>query len=293
MGHLYKITFEGTHKAYIGITTRTAQQRFAQHCETTKNYPISRAIRKYTKEKATVHVLAEADSWEDLCALEIQAIKEHNTKVPHGYNCTDGGDGTLGWNPSQEWRIKRSKYQSGKLHTELTKEKMKKSASNRSEEYRAKMSKSKSVENLSEETRRKLSERQIGRVRGNGENISKALLSRTPEQKAGEKRKLVHLSEETKKKMSEAGKRRIESKTPEERADWGAKISQALKGREFTEEHRAKIALAAKNRMLTQDELDERTAKRRAKNPNLTPEHIAKLDARRARRAAQKLQPSP
>lgn len=191
MGQLYKITFEGTSKAYIGITTRTVQKRFAQHCESSKNTPISRAIRKYTKENTAVHVLAEADSWEDLCALEIMAIKEHNTKVPNGYNLTEGGDGTLGWDPPAEWRANRAELMTGTKHTPETLAKMSLAAKNRSEEYLAKMSKSKSVENLSAETRQKLSDVQRGKVRGNGANVSKALLSRTPEQKAESSRKMA------------------------------------------------------------------------------------------------------
>jgi hypothetical protein len=38
-------------------------------------------------------VIQEAESWEELCALEVAAIKSHRTKGPHGYNMTSGGDG--------------------------------------------------------------------------------------------------------------------------------------------------------------------------------------------------------
>ena len=42
-------------------------------------------------------------------------IKEHKTHTSEGgYNMTYGGDGTLGWNPPQEWRDKISQIVSGK-----------------------------------------------------------------------------------------------------------------------------------------------------------------------------------
>lgn len=99
MGALYKLTAP-SQKVYIGITKSTTEQRWAKHKEHAigkrTNGVLYAAIRKYGCENFKVETLVIADKWDYLCELEIKAIKAFNTKVPFGYNVTDGGDGVVG-----------------------------------------------------------------------------------------------------------------------------------------------------------------------------------------------------
>ena len=107
MGDLYKLT-SPSGKSYIGITTATALSRWANHVRhATKSRargPLYAAIRKYGPSAFVVDVLAHADTWESLCALELSAIAEHGTLSPAGYNLTAGGDGVVGMAPEAKQR---------------------------------------------------------------------------------------------------------------------------------------------------------------------------------------------
>ena len=85
-------------KCYIGKTInlkRRIYEHFMGHSEGCKL--LSRAIKKYGKENFSVEILHEGIIPELLDEFEIQAIKEHNTKAPRGYNLTDGGEGLSGF----------------------------------------------------------------------------------------------------------------------------------------------------------------------------------------------------
>jgi hypothetical protein len=93
MGELYKLTFPSG-KAYIGITLSTARERLRHHYYgRSRNYAISNAIKKYGVDAVQIDVLARSDNWDDLCRLECEAIEEHRTRFPGGYNLTGGGEG--------------------------------------------------------------------------------------------------------------------------------------------------------------------------------------------------------
>ena len=307
MGQLYKITFEGTHKAYIGITTRTAQQRFSQHCEATKNYPINKAIRKYTKEKATVHVLAEAASWEELCALEIQAIKEHNTKVPHGYNCTDGGEGAYGLTHSDSTREKiaeanRVRYLRPGERTKAV-EKLREFWASPEERLKQSQRTTKHFENL--EMRLKMAEK--ARARLSDPQVRKQMSEKAKERwrndpalraARSEMSKVQFSTEEGRKKASNAALNRPPVANETRRKIGENSLKVWAEKSPCSEDERIKRDAANADKVLRRERQkqiklglrgpvtdEERIAKRRGKNPNLTPEHIAQLDKRRARRA--------
>jgi len=95
---LYKMTSpEG--KSYIGITTGKLINRMHRHrvsANTGSPYAIHCAIRKYSFKAFTVEVLSEEVDLKKLNILEAEAILEHNTLSPNGYNLTTGGDGVRG-----------------------------------------------------------------------------------------------------------------------------------------------------------------------------------------------------
>ncbi len=90
-GFVYKLTCRINDKPYIGQTIRSLDVRFREHA--TADSPIGNAIRKYGEENFSREVLEECDTPEQLNERERYWIAYFNSKVPNGYNLTDGGDG--------------------------------------------------------------------------------------------------------------------------------------------------------------------------------------------------------
>ncbi len=129
MGCLYQLIFPDG-KSYIGITNKTAAQRFAEHCRNslnsipryTREYGLAnlnrlswqtllgKAIKEYGKENVIVKTLVIADDMEFLKELEIKAIKQyrmlHSDGAHHaGYNMSKGNC------PKQiDWIVKTKKW---------------------------------------------------------------------------------------------------------------------------------------------------------------------------------------
>ena len=101
-------------KAYIGKTIdfkRRVRDHLMGHTKQCK--ALNNAIKKYGVDAFTYEVLYEGIIPELLSDIERQAIREHNTKAPNGYNLTDGGDGLL--NPSEETRRRMSEAHPNRL----------------------------------------------------------------------------------------------------------------------------------------------------------------------------------
>jgi len=101
-------------KKYIGITSQDINARWRAHRSNalrSVDGALQKAIRKYGANSMCVKVLVIADDYEYLKALEIKAIAVYGTKVPDGYNMTDGGDGVLGVIVTDEGRQRRSSSQ--------------------------------------------------------------------------------------------------------------------------------------------------------------------------------------
>ena len=125
MGCLYMIDFPNG-KSYVGITTMTAARRLESHFYEIKRYGskkvVGRALTKYAGQ-FVVTELVYSDDWRVLCDLEKKYIAHYSTKIPHGYNMTDGGDGSKGlrWNEEQRAqasaRLVGNKFAAGCKHT--------------------------------------------------------------------------------------------------------------------------------------------------------------------------------
>lgn len=103
MGYIYKITNKINNKIYIGLTTKTIQERFQTHIATayninSKDYNelIKKAIRKYGKENFTIEQIDEAEELNTLKEKEIYWINKYQSYAfeypENGYNMTRGGD---------------------------------------------------------------------------------------------------------------------------------------------------------------------------------------------------------
>jgi hypothetical protein len=98
MGELYKLTFPSG-KCYIGITGKTATERFkghVAHCKRGRRYAVHEAILKYGEDSVVVETLAVGEM-DYLRIVERRAVGVFNTLYPNGYNLTAGGDEFNSW----------------------------------------------------------------------------------------------------------------------------------------------------------------------------------------------------
>ena len=116
-----------TRKRYIGVTTTSILVRWNAHVYramrgTKSRTALSCAIRKYGPGSFRIEEVASLEdrTLTELFELEKTLISELGTKVPHGYNMTDGGDGTIGYSYTLEQR----EALRGRKHSDETRAKM-------------------------------------------------------------------------------------------------------------------------------------------------------------------------
>jgi len=177
MYKIYLITNIENKKRYVGITKFSLEERFSQHIK--RGFLLTEAIQKYGQQKFFIELVEEVESAERAYELEQYYIKQYDTKVPNGYNLTDGGDGIFGWEASEEYRQECSERVKqlhkekkvgmyGKNHSEETKKKMSEVSKGKpkpwligrkfSEETKEKIRQLNLGKTLSKETRQKISE---------------------------------------------------------------------------------------------------------------------------------------
>ena len=113
---IYKIENKINHCIYIG-KAKDIQNRWNQHkseIKSDKNKThLYNDMRKYGIENFDFSIIEEMSLEEynkNGSEREKYWIKYYNSYLnPEHYNETEGGEGTLGWVPSQEWRDKQSK----------------------------------------------------------------------------------------------------------------------------------------------------------------------------------------
>jgi len=120
---IYQITNQIDGKSYIGFDSKYPNRIEDHHyCQGTSKSYLHRAIKKYGWENFTHKMLyIGEDVKHALKVIEPFFIKYLQTKVPNGYNITDGGEGTLGIKRSKIWKRKQSLAQSGKKQSKETK----------------------------------------------------------------------------------------------------------------------------------------------------------------------------
>lgn len=90
---IYKITNTMNQKIYIGQTCQSIEKRFLQHSKAIT--PLGDVMRKYGLENFTIEIIEECSTPEHAKEQERFWIKTLKSKVPNGYNQSDGGEGIL------------------------------------------------------------------------------------------------------------------------------------------------------------------------------------------------------
>jgi group I intron endonuclease len=229
-------------RLYIGVTRKqTLLERRSKHFYDARrgsDVVFHRAIRKYGPESFEFRELDTADSWDALLRKEIMWIEFFQSLVPHGYNTTKGGEGTLGF---AVW--------SGRHHSDATKLKLSLQhlGMKASDETRRKMSATRTGKPcpwlhgrvLSEEHRRKLSIAGKGRVSSMAGKTHSAE-TRAKMRAASARRKAAGLPIGGRSIHSDEWKRNHSAKL---KAKW-AEGAYANRPKHLSEEHKNKIANA-------------------------------------------------
>ena len=201
MGQLYRLDFPNG-KSYIGITTKTADERFRQHEGSLRRskgngQSVYRAWKKHGAPTLVVLAIVE-DS--DLYDTEKRAIIAFKTLSPNGYNLTEGGKTAFSKHPDVRAKISAAASAAAKARKRRS----------HSEETRARISASTKASLATPEARARISA--ANKARGRASPEVRARMS------AAQKGK--KLSEETRAKMSVALKAILSS--PQSRARMAA-----------------------------------------------------------------------
>lgn len=142
---VYVITNIVNGKQYVGITGEL-KMRWYRHRKAGGSSPaLHAAIRAYGVDNFVFTHLMDVFNIEYAKEIEQELIASKGTKVPFGYNLTDGGEGTLGISQSQVTRQKKSESGKKRRHSSETRKKMSESQKGVakpkfSEEHKAKLS---------------------------------------------------------------------------------------------------------------------------------------------------------
>lgn len=115
IGYIYCIRNSINNKLYVGKTTDSLVIRFKEHCKACNKRnlearPLYRAMRKYGKDKFSIHLIEEVDV-ELLSERESYWINQLDT-YKNGYNATHGGDGKMLYDDEDTKKFIRD-YQNG------------------------------------------------------------------------------------------------------------------------------------------------------------------------------------
>jgi group I intron endonuclease len=119
--HIYKITNNVNGMSYIGQTMHPMSHRLSRHLYSARNgslVPLCQAIRQFGRDAFSVTILQETENHDELMRLEVEAIKEHGTIQPFGYNVTSGGRGTADRKAFESTRLAISRALTGKKLSE-------------------------------------------------------------------------------------------------------------------------------------------------------------------------------
>lgn len=126
MYYTYKIVNTVNDKIYFGVTNNP-KRRWQNHKSRSKtnkyNSALYNAMQLYGLENFSMIIIQEYETKDEAYNQEVILIEEGNTISPNGYNIDAGGRGGSTFR-SEETREKLRQLQTGKTHTEESKQKM-------------------------------------------------------------------------------------------------------------------------------------------------------------------------
>lgn len=132
MGLIYCAENVKNGKKYVGLTTRTLQERQIDHQKNVKyggDTAFYKAIRRYGYDSFKWDILQECEILDDLKIAETYWIDKLKTYAPtgHGYNLTLGGDGVFGLIQSKESIERARQANIGRTHSTIARNRSSKS----------------------------------------------------------------------------------------------------------------------------------------------------------------------
>lgn len=142
-------------KVYVGQTSQDANKRWRNGNGYVNNVAFYRAIQKYGWDNFEHKILFDGLTKEEADAKEMELIAFYDSKNPdNGYNLTDGGQGTNGYQMPDERKRQISESQKGRLLTDEWKQHISEAVRGENHPFWGKR--------LSDEHRRHLSEAHMG-----------------------------------------------------------------------------------------------------------------------------------
>jgi group I intron endonuclease len=116
---IYKAVNKVNGKIYIGQTRSTVDQRIYEHLKIGGSPVFHKALKKYGIKSFELSIIDFADSIQELNQKEVYWIKFYNSKIPNGYNLTDGGNGPIGYVWTEVQRRNHRRDLKGKTYEEI------------------------------------------------------------------------------------------------------------------------------------------------------------------------------
>lgn len=157
---VYKHTNKTNGKTYIGITSRTPEQRWKNGAGYICNQCFYNAIQKYGWDNGFTHeIICDKLSESEAKEKEVKYINLYDSMYPNGYNLTLGGEGVSGWKMTEEQREKISIKNKGKKRSAETIEFLRKRQFGKrpDDQTRKKMSMSQTGRKHTDESKQKMS----------------------------------------------------------------------------------------------------------------------------------------
>lgn len=120
MYKIYCATNKNNGMKYIGVTGQPLNDRINEHlyeARTNTGKYFQRALNKYGFDMFQWEIVGETEVKGLAFEMEKRLIKELNTKRPNGYNLTDGGEGLIGLEITDEHKINISQSMRGSIET--------------------------------------------------------------------------------------------------------------------------------------------------------------------------------
>lgn len=218
---------------YVGVTHKGLANRLKRHINSAKNpkthkeFWVRSVLRSGHIPVIEGLEFGGTDSWQD---AEIRWIKDLRSQGCDLTNLTDGGDGTLGWNPTPQTRAKMSEHMrgrdKGKIYSAEARQRNSEAQKARFE-YEKSVGIVRSRPSVSEDTRARMVLAQKGKKASEETKARLSVAHQNP-------------TPETRKKLYDAVMSR-----PQEQRDAFAKSNL---GRKFSEDHKKSLSNAAYQR---------------------------------------------